>query len=67
MNSIIPMYFSMFIFLERCYQSGNHNLISDFEKHGIPNRLKRISQLVTCSHWHSWVPIAKDRGAFTLE
>lgn len=23
--------------------------------------------MVTCSHWHSWVPIARDRGAFTLE
>ena len=59
--------FHFIIFLERCYQSRNQNLINDLEKHGIPNRLKTISQLVTCSHWHSWVPIAKDRGAFTLE
>lgn len=23
--------------------------------------------MVSCSHWHSWVPIAEKRGAFTLE
>ncbi|KAE9546987.1 hypothetical protein FO519_009801, partial [Halicephalobus sp. NKZ332] len=40
--------------LERCSQSPNSQLKKDLQEYDIPGRLKKVAELVTSKHEHSW-------------
>ncbi|EFP08673.1 hypothetical protein CRE_30264 [Caenorhabditis remanei] len=52
--------------LERVSESSNQQLKIDFEKHRIPERLKKVASLVTNTHYHSFAGTQGDDKEFTL-
>ena len=51
---------------ERVSESSNQQLKIDFEKHRIPERLKKVASLVTNTHYHSFAGTQGDDKEFTL-
>ncbi|KAF1758762.1 hypothetical protein GCK72_015222 [Caenorhabditis remanei] len=52
--------------LERVSESSNKQLKIDFEKHRIPERLKKVASLVTNTHYHGFAGTQGDGTRFTL-